>query len=154
MTGGRLKRVRHLLNETFCLTYGDGVGDIDVRASVAFHKSHGRLATLTAVQPTGRFGAFQLTEGSDTVLGFHEKPKGDGAWVNGGFFVLEPGVIDYIDGDATSWEREPMERLSAAGELNAWRHDGFWQSMDSLRDKHLLEELWAADDPPWKIWCD
>jgi glucose-1-phosphate cytidylyltransferase len=154
MTGGRLRRVRHLLNETFCLTYGDGVGDIDIGASIAFHKSHGRLATLTAVQPKGRFGAFQLADGSDAVNGFHEKPKGDGAWVNGGFFVLEPTVIDYIDGDSTTFEREPMERLSSGGELNAWRHAGFWQSMDSLRDKHLLEELWSLDSPPWKVWCD
>jgi glucose-1-phosphate cytidylyltransferase len=154
MTGGRLKRVRHTLDDTFCLTYGDGVGDIDIAAEIAFHRAHGRLATLTAVQPSGRFGAFQLAVGRDDISGFHEKPKGDGAWVNGGFFVLEPKAIDYIDGDATTWEREPMERLSAEGELKAWRHSGFWQSMDSLRDKHLLEELWSKGAPPWKIWCD
>lgn len=154
LTGGRLKRVRHLLDDTFCLTYGDGVGDIDIRAAIDFHKAHGRKATLTAVQPKGRFGAFQLGDGSSDVSGFHEKPKGDGAWVNGGFFVLEPSVMDYIDSDLTTWEREPMERLSAEGELKAWRHDGFWQSMDSLRDRHLLEDLWAHGSPPWKIWCD
>jgi glucose-1-phosphate cytidylyltransferase len=154
MTGGRLKRVSHLLDETFCLTYGDGVGDIDITAEIAFHKAHGRLATLTAVQPSGRFGAFHLHEQSDAVSGFHEKPKGDGAWVNGGFFVLEPGAIDYIDGDITTWEREPMEQLSAEGQLVAWRHTGFWQSMDSLRDRHLLEELWSKSSPPWKIWRD
>jgi glucose-1-phosphate cytidylyltransferase len=154
MTGGRLKRVSHLLDDTFCLTYGDGVGDIDISAEVEFHKAHGRLATLTAVQPKGRFGAFQLLDGNSAVSGFHEKPKGDGAWVNGGFFVLEPRAIDYIDSDATTWEREPMERLSAEGELLAWRHNGFWQSMDSLRDRHLLEELWGAGNPPWKIWRD
>jgi len=154
MTGGRLKRVSHLLDDTFCLTYGDGVGDIDITAEVAFHKAHGRLATLTAVQPSGRFGAFQLSDGGADVSGFHEKPKGDGAWVNGGFFVLEPGVIEYIDGESTTWEREPMERLSAAGELKAWRHRGFWQPMDSLRDKHLLDDLWATGNPPWRNWKD
>ncbi len=154
MTGGRLKRVGHLLDETFCLTYGDGVGDIDITAEIQFHKAHGRLATLTAVQPSGRFGAFHLHEQSDAVSGFHEKPKGDGAWVNGGFFVLEPGAIDYIDGDITTWEREPMEQLSAEGQLVAWRHTGFWQSMDSLRDRHLLEDLWSKPNPPWKIWRD
>jgi glucose-1-phosphate cytidylyltransferase len=154
MTGGRLKRVGHLLDETFCLTYGDGVGDIDIAAEIEFHKAHGRLATLTAVQPSGRFGAFHLHEQSDTVSGFHEKPKGDGAWVNGGFFVLEPGAIDYIDSDITTWEREPMEQLSAEGQLVAWRHTGFWQSMDSLRDRQLLEDLWSKPNPPWKIWLD
>ena len=154
MTGGRLKRVSHLLDETFCLTYGDGVGDVDLAAAIEFHKAHGRLATLTAVQPSGRFGAFHLHEQSDAVSGFHEKPKGDGAWVNGGFFVLEPGVMDYIDGDSTTWEREPMEQLSAEGQLVAWRHTGFWQSMDSLRDRQLLEDLWSQPDPPWKIWLD
>lgn len=154
MTGGRLKRVGHLLDDTFCLTYGDGVGDIDITAQVAFHKAHGRKATLTAVQPSGRFGAFQLSEGDDAVSGFHEKPKGDGAWVNGGFFVLEPSVLDYIDSDATTWEREPMERLSVEGDLRAWKHLGFWQSMDSLRDRHLLEGLWSSGSPPWKVWCE
>jgi len=154
MTGGRLKRVSHLLDGTFCMTYGDGVANVDIAAEIDFHKSHGRLATLMAVQPSGRFGAFQLSDGSEDVAGFHEKPRGDGAWVNGGFFVLEPDVIKYIEGDATTWEREPMERLSAEGQLKAWRHGGFWQSMDSLRDRHLLEGLWSAGDPPWKVWCD
>jgi glucose-1-phosphate cytidylyltransferase len=154
MTGGRLKRVRHLLDGTFCLTYGDGVADIDIPASIRFHRSHGRLATLTAVQPGGRFGAFQLADGSTEVRSFHEKPEGDGAWVNGGFFVLEPGVIDFIAGDLTTWEREPMERLSAQGELRAWRHGGFWQSMDSLRDRKLLQDIWDGGSPPWKIWSD
>jgi glucose-1-phosphate cytidylyltransferase len=154
MTGGRLKRVQHLLQDTFCLTYGDGVGDIDVRASIEFHRSHGGLATLTAVQPGGRFGAFPLADGVSNVSSFREKPKGDGAWVNGGFFVLEPGVIDFIQDDSTTWEREPMEMLAAQGEMHAWRHEGFWQPMDSLRDKQLLQDLWDRGDPPWKIWRD
>ncbi len=153
MTGGRLKRVAHLLDDTFCLTYGDGVGNIDIASAVDFHKTHGGLATLTAVQPMGRFGAFQLGE-STRVAGFHEKPKGDGAWVNGGFFILEPRVIDYIDGDDTSWEREPLERLSREGELHAWRHAGFWQSVDTLRDKQVLNQVWESGDPPWKLWTD
>lgn len=154
MTGGRLRRVGHLLDDTFCLTYGDGVGNVDISAAIEFHKSHGRLATLTAVQPQGRFGAFQLLDGGNQISGFHEKPRGDGGWVNGGFFVLEPKAIEYIDSDATTWEREPMERLSAEGELMAWKHDGFWQSMDSLRDRHLLDGLWNGGNPPWKIWRD
>jgi glucose-1-phosphate cytidylyltransferase len=154
MTGGRLKRVRHLLSGTFCLTYGDGVADIDIAASIAFHKSHGQLATLTAVQPGGRFGVFQLTDADTQVRGFHEKPKGDGAWVNGGFFVLEPDVIELIDDDLTTWEREPMERLSARGQMQAWRHYGFWQSMDSLRDKQLLQDIWENGKPAWKVWSD
>jgi glucose-1-phosphate cytidylyltransferase len=153
MTGGRLKRVRkHLGNETFCLTYGDGVSDIDIAASIKFHKAHGKLATLTAVQPTGRFGVFTLGADSSSVSSFHEKPKGDGAWVNGGFFVLEPGVLDYIEGDNTVWEREPMEKLSKLGQLHAWKHSGFWQPMDTLRDKMVLEEMWARNKAPWKIW--
>ncbi|MDP6376446.1 MAG: glucose-1-phosphate cytidylyltransferase [Pseudomonadales bacterium] len=151
LTGGRLKRVGHLLDDTFCLTYGDGVGDIDIKAAIGFHRAHGKLATLTAVQPGGRFGAFQLAAGGTQVRNFHEKPKNDGAWVNGGYFVLEPGVLEYIDGDRTVWERDPMERLSREGELLAWRHAGFWQPMDTLRDKQVLEELWQTD-PPWKIW--
>jgi glucose-1-phosphate cytidylyltransferase len=153
MTGGRLRRVRHLLDDTFCFTYGDGVSDVDIPAAIAFHKQHGRLATLTAVQPTGRFGAFQLSE-STKISGFHEKPKGDGAWVNGGFFVLEPDAIDYIESDGTSWEREPLERLSQEGQLHAWRHGGFWQSLDTLRDKQLLNDLWESGKPPWKLWDD
>ncbi|HEY5892207.1 MAG TPA: glucose-1-phosphate cytidylyltransferase [Chthoniobacterales bacterium] len=153
MTGGRLKRVKEFVeDETFCLTYGDGVSDVDISASIAFHKSHGKLATLTAVQPVGRFGAFSLQAGQNTVEAFHEKPKGDGAWVNGGFFVLEPGVFDFIEGDSAVWEREPMEMLARSGNLQAWKHVGFWQPMDTLRDKTYLEDLWAKGNPPWKAW--
>jgi glucose-1-phosphate cytidylyltransferase len=153
LTGGRIKRVRDYVgDETFCLTYGDGVSDVNIREVIAFHRAHGVLATLTAVQPGGRFGVFSLKEGETLVHGFKEKPKGDGAWVNGGFFVCEPGIFDYIDGDATTWEQEPMERLSHDGKLAAYRHAGFWQPMDSLRDKNLLEQLWASGKAPWKIW--
>jgi len=153
MTGGRLKRVADFIgDETFCLTYGDGVSNVNIRDLIEFHKSQGVLATLTAAQPPGRFGAFQLRQGDNNVSSFKEKPDGDGAWVNSGFFVLEPGVMDYIDGDSTTWEREPMERLAASGELAAYRHHGFWQSMDTLRDKHVLEDLWQSGEPPWKIW--
>ena len=153
MTGGRLKRVRsYLENETFCLTYGDGVSDIDITRLVAFHREQGLLGTLTAVKPPGRFGAFNLSKGNNRIASFKEKPQGDGAWINGGFFVLEPDVIDYIEDDATVWEREPIERLSQNGQLAAFRHHGFWQSMDSLRDKMVLEELWSNGKRPWKIW--
>jgi glucose-1-phosphate cytidylyltransferase len=153
MTGGRLRRVRDLLgNEPFCMTYGDGVGDIDIGALVRFHRDQGTLATLTAVQPAGRFGAFTLGGEQTRIEQFSEKPQGDGAWVNGGFFVLDPRVIDYIDGDATSWEREPMERLASEGQLSAWRHTGFWQPMDTLRDKTYLEDLWQSGRAPWKVW--
>ena len=151
MTGGRLRQVRNHVGEgTFCFTYGDGVSDVDVTRLVAFHRERGTAATLTAIQPPGRFGALEL--GSDNVLGFHEKPPGDGAWVNGGFFVLEPSVFDYIDNEETVWEREPLERLAAEGQLNAYRHPGFWQPMDTLRDKMHLEELWASGNAPWKVW--
>jgi glucose-1-phosphate cytidylyltransferase len=153
MTGGRLKRVaKHIGDETFCLTYGDGVSDIDITATIAYHKSHGKLATLAAVQSPGRFGAFKLEADHNAVESFAEKPKGDGAWINGGFFVLEPGVIDYIEGDSTVWEREPMENLARMGQLQAWRHDGFWQAMDSLRDRMVLEDLFARGNAPWIIW--
>ncbi len=153
MTGGRLKRVKSYLDdETFCLTYGDGVSDVNIHDSIKFHRENKTLATLTAAQPPGRFGAFSLTQHDSHVKTFKEKPEGDGAWVNCGFFVLEPGVIDYIDEDSTVWEREPMERLAQDGQLNAYRHHGFWQPMDSLRDKHVLEDLWASDNPPWKVW--
>lgn len=153
MTGGRLKRVaQYLDDETFCLTYGDGVSDIDITASIAYHKSHGKLATLSAVQSPGRYGAFTLQADSNTVVSFREKPIGDGAWINGGFFVLEPGVMGCISNDATVWEREPMEILSRSGQLGAWRHGGFWQSMDTLRDKLYLEELLAKGNEPWNIW--
>ncbi|HUF81702.1 MAG TPA: glucose-1-phosphate cytidylyltransferase [Burkholderiales bacterium] len=151
MTGGRLKRVRgHVGDETFCLTYGDGVSDVDITRLIAFHKAHGKKATLTAIKPPGRYGALKV-EGS-AVSSFHEKPAGDGAWINGGFFALEPSVIDLIEGDDTSWESKPLAKLAAQGELQAYQHDGFWQAMDTLRDKVQLEDLWARGDPPWKVW--
>jgi len=151
MTGGRLKRVAHYLhNETFCFTYGDGVGDIDIPATIMEHKASGKKATVTAVQPPGRFGALHV-EG-DSVKGFIEKPEGDGAWINGGFFILEPSVLDFIESDTMIWEREPLQRLAASGELHAHQHRGFWQPMDTLRDKQLLEELWQRGDAPWKVW--
>ena len=152
-TGGRVKRVAdHVGGETFMLTYGDGVADVDVPALLDFHRSHGRLATVTAVQPLGRFGALQLDARQQRVSTFNEKPAGDGAWVNGGFFVLEPGVFDYIAGDETYFEHEPLERLALEGELMAYRHSGFWQPMDVLRDKNLLEQLWQSGRAPWKVW--
>ena len=153
MTGGRLRRVReHIGDETFCFTYGDGVSDVDITALIAFHREQGKIATLTATQQPGRFGAFSLKDSDTTISSFYEKPKGDGAWVNGGFFVLEPSAIDYVAGDETVWEREPMERLARDGQLVAFRHEGFWQPMDTLRDKHVLDELWASGDAPWKQW--
>ena len=152
-TGGRLKRVGpYLGGERFMMTYGDGVADIDLRALLAFHDAYGKLATVTAVQPPGRFGALDLADDGETVRSFVEKPSGDGAWMNGGFFVLEPAVLDYIDGDATLFEREPLERLAADGQLCAYSHRGFWQPMDTLRDKRSLEALWDAGDAPWKTW--
>ncbi|AOY60043.1 MULTISPECIES: glucose-1-phosphate cytidylyltransferase [Desulfococcus] len=153
MTGGRLRRVKDYIgDETFCFTYGDGLTDLDIRALIAFHKSRKTLATLTAVQPPGRFGAFKLSHGQDRIAAFREKPQGDGAWVNGGFFVLEPGAVEYIEGDDTVWERQPMERLAENGELTAFRHKGFWQPMDTLRDKMVLEEMWTSGRAPWKVW--
>ena len=153
MTGGRLKRVKEYIgNETFCLTYGDGVSDLNIRELIQFHKKQNCLATLTAVQPPGRFGAFNLEDKKNIITSFKEKPKGDSAWINGGFFVLEPGVMDYIDSDSTVWEREPMERLAREGKLSAFRHYGFWQSMDTLRDKMYLDELWQSGNPLWKVW--
>ena len=150
MTGGRLKRVRHHLGDTdFCFTYGDGVGDVDISSLIAFHERQGRLATLTATQPAGRFGAVNVD--GHRVDSFQEKPR-DGSWINGGFFVLNRKVIDYIDDDHTVWEREPMERLARDGQINAWLHRGFWQPMDTLRDKKQLEELWASGKAPWKVW--
>jgi glucose-1-phosphate cytidylyltransferase len=137
---------------TFCLTYGDGVSDVNIRRLIEFHRSQKTLATLTAAQPPGRFGAFSLRQDSGRIPQFNEKPEGDGAWVNSGFFVLEPGVMDYIAGDSTVWEREPLERLAREGQLSAYRHTGFWQPMDSLRDKHVLEDLWNREKPPWKVW--
>lgn len=151
MTGGRLKRVRHFLDdEDFCFTYGDGVGDVNITASIAFHKAQNVLATLTAVQPPGRFGALNLEQ--NKVRGFQEKPQGDGGWINGGFFVLSPKVIDEIKDDRTIWEREPMEQLAGADQLSAFLHHGFWQPMDTLRDKNYLEELWQSGKAPWKVW--
>lgn len=153
MTGGRLRRVReHLADETFCFTYGDGVADVDVTRLVEFHRAEGRRATLTAVQPPGRFGALALAEDQTWIDAFKEKPSGDGAWVNGGYFVLEPSVIDVIEGDATVWEQEPLRQLAQAGELSAYRHAGFWQPMDTLHDKTVLEELWRSGRAPWKVW--
>lgn len=151
MTGGRLKRVQSYLgNEDFCFTYGDGVGNPNIAQLVAFHEKQGTLATVTATQPTGRFGALNLKD--NKVVSFVEKPEGDGRWINGGFFVLSPQVIDYIDGDATTWEREPLEQLARNQQLSAFLHHGFWQPMDTLRDKHYLEELWASGKAPWKVW--
>lgn len=155
MTGGRLRRVREYLDdETFCMTYGDGVSDIDIAGEIKFHQGHGRLATMAAVQGPGRFGVFTLGSDQTEVKHFQEKPEGDGAWINGGFFVLEPGVFDYIDSDLDIWERKPMQRLASDGQLNAFRHEGFWQPMDSLRDKMVLEGLWKSGNPPWKVWED
>jgi glucose-1-phosphate cytidylyltransferase len=149
-TGGRLKRVqRYVGDEDFCFTYGDGVTDLDIRAVIDFHRAQGRLATVTAVQPPGRFGALE-TDG-DAVRAFMEKPRGDRAWINGGFFVLSPGVGDYIEGDHTVWEEEPLQRLAAEGQLSAFHYDGFWRMLDTLRDKRFLEERWSAG-APWKVW--
>lgn len=151
MTGGRLKRVRSYLDkEDFCLTYGDGVGDVNITELIKFHKQQGSLATLTAVQPPGRFGALNIDK--KKVTGFDEKPRGDGGWINGGFFVLSPKTIDLIDGDETFWERGPMEKLASDGNLSAYVHKGFWHPMDTLRDKVYLEDLWASGTAPWKVW--
>ena len=151
MTGGRIKRLgEHIGDETFCLTYGDCVTDLDITREVEFHRERGALATLTAVQPPGRFGVLSLED--DHVTSFLEKPAGEGGWVNGGFFVVEPSVLDYIEGDETVWEREPMERLAKEGKLSAYRHSGFWHPMDTLRDRMVLEEMWASGDPPWQVW--
>jgi glucose-1-phosphate cytidylyltransferase len=153
MTGGRIKRVRDFLgDEIFCLTYGDGVTDLDINKLITFHREQKTLATLTAVQPPGRFGAFNLQHSKNLITTFKEKPQGDGAWINGGFFILDPKVIDYIDDDLTSWEREPMDRLARDEMLSAYRHYGYWQNMDTLRDKNVLEELWQSGKAPWKIW--
>ncbi len=150
-TGGRLKRVRNYIgDERFCLTYGDGVSDIDIRALIAFHDGHGKHATITAIQPPGRYGALNLD--GPVVRNFQEKPAGDRAWINGGFFVLEAAVFDYIEGDQTSWESGPLQRLARENQLMAYQHAGFWQAMDTLRDKNHLEELWRTN-PPWKIWA-
>lgn len=153
MTGGRLRGVREYLDgETFCMTYGDGVSDIDLTQEIKFHRESGKLATMAAIKPPGRFGAFSLKDDRSDVSSFHEKPQGDGAWINGGFFVLEPGVLDYIESDSEPWEHSPLQRLARDGQLNAFRHTGFWQPMDTLRDKHVLEDLWASGEAPWKVW--
>jgi glucose-1-phosphate cytidylyltransferase len=152
MTGGRIKRAASYIDEeTFCLTYGDCVARLDINELLNAHRSFGTMATVTAIQPPGRFGALMLSEGA-RVEAFHEKPEGDGGWVNGGFFVLERAVLDYIEGDNTVWERGPMERLALDGQLAAYKHSGFWQPMDTLRDKMVLEEHWAGGNPPWKVW--
>jgi glucose-1-phosphate cytidylyltransferase len=151
MTGGRIKRIKDFIKEdSFCLTYGDGVGDIDITKSIQFHKSHGKLVTLTATQPPGRFGALRLK--ADAVTEFIEKPEGDGAWINGGFFVLSNKAIDYIENDQSIWEREPLINLAMEGQISAYFHHGFWQPMDTMRDKLFLEKLWASGEAPWKNW--
>lgn len=152
LTGGRLKRVEAYIrdDEAFCFTYGDGLSDVNISASIDFHRQHGRRATVTAVLPPGRYGAIECT--GDRVTGFAEKPRGDGGLINGGFFVLSPSVLEYIEGDQTSWEGPPLARLAADGEMMAFEHSGFWQPMDTLRDKNMLEELWSSGDAPWKCW--
>lgn len=150
MTGGRVKRVSSHIKETFCLTYGDGLSDVNIPATIALHKKNKTLATLTAVQPPGKFGSLVLN--SDRVITFQEKPKGDSSWINGGFFVLEPEIMDYLKDDRTILERQPLETLAKNGQLGYYKHDGFWQPMDTLRDKNYLEELWQSGKAPWKIW--
>jgi len=152
MTGGRLRRVRNYVRDedAFCFTYGDGVGDIDVTALITFHRRHGKLATITAVQPPGRYGALNIRQ--KQVAGFMEKPQGQGGLINGGFFILSPTVLDLIAGDETPWESAPLEQLATDGQLMAFEHHGFWQPMDTLREKNFLEELWQSDKAPWKVW--
>jgi glucose-1-phosphate cytidylyltransferase len=153
MTGGRIKRIKDYIgDETFCLTYGDGVTDLNIQKLLAFHREQKTLATLTAVQPPGRFGVFSLDRDQTLISKFREKPKGEGAWISGGFFVVEPEAINYIEDDSTVWEEEPLVNLAREGKLAAYRHDGYWQNMDTLRDKNVLEELWRGGKPPWKIW--
>jgi glucose-1-phosphate cytidylyltransferase len=149
-TGGRLKRVKDYLDDDFCMTYGDGLSSIDISSSIAFHRQHGKLATMTAVQPPGRFGSLNLN--GTQITSFLEKPQGDGSWVNGGFFVLNPKVIELISDDGTVWEKYPLEKLAQTNELQAFFHKGFWQPMDTLRDKNQLEDLWASGSAPWKTW--
>jgi glucose-1-phosphate cytidylyltransferase len=153
MTGGRLRRVReHVGDETFCFTYGDTVANVDIRALIDFHRDHSAYATLTAVQPPGRFGAIALEGDEPLISRFTEKPRGDGAWINGGFFVLEPAVFDYIEADGISWEAEPLEQLASEGRVAAYRHRGYWAPLDTLRDKMMLEAEWQAGTPGWKVW--
>ena len=153
MTGGRLKRVKDYIKdeEMFCFTYGDGVGDVDITSLIEFHKQHGKHATLTATRPPGRYGALKISD-DIMVERFKEKPEGDGSWINGGFFVLSPKVVDLIEHDGISWEQEPLTQLALDGQLCAYKHSGFWQPMDTLRDKNYLEKLWVSGDAPWKIW--
>jgi len=151
MTGGRVKRVASYLDGTFMLTYGDGVANVNIRELVSFHQNHGKAATVTSTQPSGRFGALSMNANGN-VLAFHEKPVGEGSWINGGFFVLEQSVLDHIACDGTVFEKEPLERLAADGQLMAFKHSGFWQPMDTLRDKQQLEDLWSSDNAPWKVW--
>lgn len=154
MTGGRLRRVQEYLKneEAFCFTYGDGLSNIDIKTVIELHKKENRLATVTAVQPPGRFGSIMYK--NNQVMDFHEKPKGDGAWINGGYFVLSPKVIDYIDTDSVTWEQEPMKRLAQEGQMSCYFHEGFWQAMDTLREKTLLEQMWQEKKAPWKLWKD
>jgi glucose-1-phosphate cytidylyltransferase len=150
-TGGRIKRIKdHIGDDTFCLTYGDGVANIDIKKLTDFHKNHGKLATVTGVQPPGRFGALGIQD--DMIMSFVEKPKGDGGWINGGFYVLEPEFLDFIDGDHTWLEREPLQALVSKQELTIFKHSGFWMPMDTLRDKQQLEDIWVSGDVPWKVW--
>ncbi|RJQ33535.1 MAG: glucose-1-phosphate cytidylyltransferase [Actinobacteria bacterium] len=152
MTGGRVKKIKpYVDNETFMLTYGDGVSDVDIKSLLDYHKGHGKIATITAVQPSGRFGAMEISD-KFLVDAFQEKPEGDGAWINGGFFVLEPQIFDYIEGDGTFFEHEPLTNLAKDNNLVAYKHTGFWQPMDTLREKNMLEELWASKKSPWKVW--
>jgi len=150
MTGGRLKKVENFVNETFCFTYGDGLSDVNVSELIKFHKNQNTIATVTSVQPPGRYGLLDIQE--DKISKFLEKPSGDGNWINGGFFVLEPKVFDYLKDDSTVWEKEPLEKLAKDGQLSAYLHTGFWQPLDTLRDKNYLEKLWASGKAPWKIW--
>ena len=152
MTGGRLKRVKDYVESTFCFTYGDGLGDIDLSKLIKFHKEKKTIATVTSVQPPGRFGLLDID--GDKISKFLEKPSGDGNWINGGFFVLEPKVFDYLEDDSTIWEREPLEKLAKEGRLSAYKHTNFWQPLDTLRDKNYLEKLWALGKAPWKVWKD
>ncbi len=153
-TGGRLRRVRRYVEqeEDFCFTYGDGVADVDIKAQLTFHRSHGLLATMAAIQPPSKYGVLSFDASHQRILGFQEKPTDDGGWINGGFFVLKPAVIDTIDDDATHWEHKPLQRLVADGQIAAYRHHGYWQSMDTLREKHVLEAQWATGHAPWKVW--
>ena len=152
MTGGRIKRIKPYINDqSFLLTYGDGVGNVDIKSLVDFHQNHGKLMTVTAVQPSGRFGALQIND-SLNVQSFQEKPRGDGSWINGGFFVCQPEVLDFIEGDSTIWEKNPMEKIASQGEMRAYKHSDFWKPIDTLRDKLELEKLWNSEKAPWKIW--